>query len=255
MEGTAQLAGGGFPTNWNNELLYYADKLADEDDTSQDANIAKYLQKYTMQGRPYGHGYLGAAYIGYLANKQNGGSADVTGANIAGGMDLIFGDLIKGKKLDQAIKDRTGKSISEINGLFSSGNGDLTEFARKLAFNSKDGAGSVIVSQAAGGLGAGGAGKPIIGSGAGSGAFTIDPSQVNVDFSGGSANVAIQVGSEAGQHIDFKLYQMNTQALGLADMNVNTVEDASDAINFVKEAIMARCRTALNIPLPIWTMW
>lgn len=191
-----------------------------------------------MQGRPYGHGYLGAAYIGYLANKQNGGSADVTGANIAGGMDLIFGDLIKGKKLDQAIKDRTGKSISEINGLFSSGNGDLTEFARKLAFNSKDGAGSVIVSQAAGGLGAGGAGKPIIGSGAGSGAFTIDPSQVNVDFSGGSANVAIQVGSEAGQHIDFKLYQMNTQALGLADMNVNTVEDASDAINFVKEAII-----------------
>ncbi len=238
VEGTAQLAGGGFPTNWNNELLYYADKLADEDDTSQDANIAKYLQKYTMQGRPYGHGYLGAAYIGYLANKQNGGSADVTGANIAGGMDLIFGDLIKGKKLDQAIKDRTGKSISEINGLFSSGNGDLTEFARKLAFNSKDGAGSVIVSQAAGGLGAGGAGKPIIGSGAGSGAFTIDPSQVNVDFSGGSANVAIQVGSEAGQHIDFKLYQMNTQALGLADMNVNTVEDASDAINFVKEAII-----------------
>lgn len=238
VEGTAQLAGGGFPTNWNNELLYYADKLADENDTSQDANIAKYLQKYTMQGRPYGHGYLGAAYIGYLANKQNGGSADVTGANIAGGMDLIFDDLIKGKKLDQAIKDRTGKSISEINGLFSSGNGDLTEFARKLAFNSKDGAGSVIVSQAAGGLGAGGAGKPIIGSGAGSGAFTIDPSQVNVDFSGGSANVAIQVGSEAGQHIDFKLYQMNTQALGLADMNVNTVEDASDAINFVKEAII-----------------
>ena len=125
VEGTAQLAGGGFPTNWNNELLYYADKLADENDTSQDANIAKYLQKYTMQGRPYGHGYLGAAYIGYLANKQNGGSADVTGANIAGGMDLIFDDLIKGKKLDQAIKDRTGKSISEINGLFSSGNGEI----------------------------------------------------------------------------------------------------------------------------------
>ena len=41
-EGTAQLSGGGFPTNWNNNLIAYAQKLTDADDTSQDAAIKTY---------------------------------------------------------------------------------------------------------------------------------------------------------------------------------------------------------------------
>ena len=45
-----------------------------------------------MDNRPYGHGYLAAAYAGYLAN---GGGA-VTGQNIAAGMDKIFADLMGG---------------------------------------------------------------------------------------------------------------------------------------------------------------
>lgn len=232
VEGTAQLAGGGFPTNWNNELLYYASQLTDKDDTSQDANIANYLKKYTMNGRPYGHGYLGSAYIGYVASGQT----DVTGKNIADGMNKVFGDLLNKKDLGTAINNQTSKTISGIESEFrnATATSALTKFVRELAFQSKDGAGSVIANS----LGDGGAGTAILGSGGGSGAFTIDPNQVNVDFSGGANNVSIQVGAEAGQHIDFKLYQMNTAALGLSDMNVNTVEDASDAINFVKEAII-----------------
>lgn len=110
VEGTAQLAGGGFATGWNDGLTYYAKKLNDEDDTSQDANFKKYIQYYTVSGRPYGHGYLAAAYAGYLANVKNGGTADVSDTNIAAGMNRIFEDLLKGKNLDSALRDNSGYS-------------------------------------------------------------------------------------------------------------------------------------------------
>lgn len=86
VEGTAQLSGGGFTTGWNDELAYYGSRLADENDSTQDANIEQFIQRYTVTGRPYGHGYLAAAYAGYLAS----GSTDVTDANIASGMNKIF---------------------------------------------------------------------------------------------------------------------------------------------------------------------
>lgn len=230
VEGTAQLAGGGFTTGWNNSLLYYARQLTSENDASQDADISGYLKKYTMAGRPYGHGYLGAAYIGWLAN----GKGDVNATNIAAGMNKVFADLAKGANLDNTIKKYTGLTESDINARFRSGNAELTEFVRKLAYESKDGAGSVI----SGDLSAGGAGSPILSAGGpSSDLFYIDPGQVNVDFSGG-AKVGIQVGAEAGQHIEFELYQMNAEALGLTDMNVRTVDSASDTINSVKNALV-----------------
>ena len=104
VEGTAQLAGGGFPTNWNNWLKNDTSSLTSETDTSQDKKIAADLKKYSVDGRPYGHGYLAAAYAGYLAN---GGGA-VTAAGIAAGMDRIFDDLLNGKSFASAIKDNTG---------------------------------------------------------------------------------------------------------------------------------------------------
>lgn len=230
VEGTAQLSGGGFTTGWNNHLIHYAKQLQDENDTSQDANIKKYLQAYTMNGRPYGHGYIGAAYAGYLAN---GGTGDVNAANIAAGMDKIFADLAKGGKFADVLKKHTGKTEAELNALFRNGDAGLVEFTRKLAFASKDGAGSVISTS----LGAGGA--AILGDTAQyDQPFKVDPNQISFNFSGGGAKVGIQVGADAGQHIEFELYQMDTKALGLEDMNVKTTDDASDAINFVKSAII-----------------
>jgi len=67
-EGTAQLAGGGFPTNWNSELEQIAQQITSSTDGSQDGAVGNYLKKYSVAGRPYGHGYLASAYIGYLAN-------------------------------------------------------------------------------------------------------------------------------------------------------------------------------------------
>lgn len=231
VEGTAQLAGGGFATGWNDALTYYASRLTDENDTSQDANIKRYLQAYTVTGRPYGHGYLAAAYAGYLTNLRNGGSADVTGANIANGMDRIFSDLINGVSFSTAIRQNTGKTEQQFRDLFKNGNADVVEFVRKLAYQSKGGAGSVITSA----LNVGG--SSLLGNGAGSNKFYIDPSMIFIDLSGGAKSVALQVGAEAGQHIEFELYQMNTEALGLADTNVKTTDDADDAINAFKYAI------------------
>ena len=43
----------------------------------------------------------------------------------------------------------------------------------------------------------------------------------------------------AGQHIEVNLFQMNSVALGLEETNVRTTEDADNAINAVKAAILA----------------
>lgn len=228
IEGTAQLAGGGFSTGWNDTLSYYAHYLTNANDTSQDANISSYLRKFTMNNRPYGHGYLGAAYIGYLAN---GGGA-VTSANIAQGMDKIFTDLLNGQSLENAIQKNAGISTANLNSLFNSGDQNLTEFVRKLSYEARDGAGSVITT----GLDVGG--SSLLGNNASAlnQPFRINPFQVTVNASGPS-DIGLQVGAEPGQHIGIDLYQMSSQALGLEDMNVRSTDDADRAIDQLKYAI------------------
>lgn len=229
-EGTAQLAGGGFTTGWNDTLSYYAQYLTSENDSSRDAAFSSYLQKFTMGGRPYGHGYLGTAYFGYLAGggKMSGKSLDQT---VTDGMNLIFQDLLNGQSLDSVLKNRAGINTAEMNQLFKTGDADLTEFVRKLAYESKDGAGSFI----AGGLDKGG--SSLLGTGWDPNQpFQIDPFQIRVDYSG-AAGTWLQVGAEAGTHIDVNLYQMNAKALGLEDTNVKTTDDADLAIEGLKRAI------------------
>lgn len=229
-EGVAQLSGGGFPTNWNNTLIAYAKLLTDENDASQDAGIKNYLKKYTPAKRPYGHGYLAAAYAGWLAN---GGGA-VTSANIAAGMDKILGELIKGSSFTSAIQKCTGVSASTITSSITNGSGDALEFVRKLSYNSLGGAGSVITST----LGVAGV---IDGSGGGGGPVTpvdpSDPSNQPIGVAGENKLLELQVGAEPGQHIAVPLYQMSTDALGLSATNVKTTDDADLAIDEIKAAI------------------
>ena len=224
-EGTAQLAGGGFPTNWNNTLIAYAKNLTDENDSSQDANMKAYLKKYTPANRPYGHGYLAAAYAGWLAN----GGGDVTG------MDKIFADLINGSSLSSAIQKHTGISASTLTSRITSGSGGALEFVRKLTYNSLGGAGSVITNS----LKVSGVIDGTVSGGGGTGGGT--PSTPSTKPIGGSSDgskrIALQVGADAGQHIELSLYQMSTHALGLADTNVKTTDDADMAIDASKAAI------------------
>lgn len=73
-----------------------------------------------MGGRPYGHGYLGTAYFGYLAGggKMSGKSLDQT---VTDGMNLIFQDLLNGQSLDSVLKNRAGINTAEMNQLFKTG--------------------------------------------------------------------------------------------------------------------------------------
>lgn len=222
-EGVAQLSGGGFPTQWNNDLIAIANQLSGAADDSLDSQIERYLKRYTVDNRPYGHGYLAAAYAGYVA----GGGGSVTGQTIARGMDKIFADLISGMTLDQALQKNTGMTGEQLQRAINNANANVVEFVRKLSYESRGGAGSVITSSLSVGgsaiLGGGGANPPFI-----------NPTPGNP---AGGKPVALQVGSESGQHIAFELYQMNTAALGLWDTNVKTEDAAGMAINEIKRAI------------------
>lgn len=246
VEGTAQLSGGGYTTGWNDTLTSLKSSLTDENDTSKDAEIAAYLQKYTVAGRPYGHGYLASAYAAYLAN----GTGEVSSEAIANGMNKIFADIIQdaqdtsdNKSFSDAIKDNTGKTASEIEAMFTNATStdDLVVFVRKLSKLTGTGAGSAITSS----LNVGG--TDILGDTALEQQFRIDPNKVNVDASSGSSTgggsgktqIWLQVGSEASVGIGVKLFQMDAKALGLEDTNVKTQGAASDAIDEFKAAIQS----------------
>ncbi|WP_288175122.1 flagellinolysin [Sporofaciens musculi] len=234
-EGTAQLAGGGFPTNWNSELEQIAQQITSSADGSQDGAVGNYLKKYSVAGRPYGHGYLASAYIGYLAN---GGGA-VTGAGIAAGMNKIFDEIINNKaSLYDAISKHTGgkiKSMADVEQLFRQADPDLTTFVRQLAFESKGGAGSVITA----GLNVGG--NSIIGDSVKTDqAFhvvdkaTIPPGEM-VSVTG----IQLMVGSDSNKDnlINVELFAMNPDALGIAVTNVLGQEDARAAIQEINDGI------------------
>lgn len=234
-EGTAQLAGGGFPTNWNSELEQIAQQITSSTDGSQDGAVGNYLKKYSVAGRPYGHGYLASAYIGYLAN---GGGA-VTGAGIAAGMNKIFDEIINNKaSLYDAISKHTGgkiKSMADVEQLFRQADPDLTTFVRQLAFESKGGAGSVITA----GLNVGG--NSIIGDSVKTDqAFhvvdkaTIPPGEM-VSVTG----IQLMVGADSNKDnlINVELFAMNPDALGIAVTNVLGQEDARAAIQEINDGI------------------
>ena len=234
-EGTAQLAGGGFPTNWNAELEQIASKLGSAADSSQDGVVSDYLKKYSVAGRPYGHGYLASAYIGYLAN---GGGA-VTGAGIAVGMDKIFDEIINNNvSLYDAIAKHTGgkiKNLADLEQLFSQPDAALTAFVRGLSFESKGGAGSVITA----GLNVGGA--SIIGDSVKTDqAFhVVDKAVIPPGEMVGAAGIQLMVGADNDKNnlINVELFEMNCDTLGLTGTNVLGQEDARLAIQEVNDAI------------------
>ncbi len=229
VEGTAQLSGGGFTSGWNDQLLYITSGLMDANDSSADAEIADYLNNYTVAGRPYGHGYLASAYLGYLAN----GGGDVTSANIAAGMDEIFTDILTGDSFSDVILAKTGLTEAQIENQFATGDADLVEFVRKLAYHTGAGAGSVLTSD----LNVGG--TDILGDTAGTQQFVVDPDKVHVDALSGGASIVLQIGAEAEEsnRLEVKLFQMDAQALGVEHTNVKTQSAAGDAINSFKTAI------------------
>ena len=226
VEGTAQLAGGGFTTGWNAKLEQLAGQLSGAGDTSQDAAITNYLKSYNVKDRPYGHGYLAAAYVGYLANGKSG----VTASDIASGMDKIFTDLLAGRSLYDTLNAHTGGIIRDqasLEALFDNPTSDLTGFVRQLAVNSKGGAGSVI---AANGLSDGG-GSIIGDSVTQDAAFSVKSWSV-----GAAGRISLCVGGH-NQTIDVDLFRLDSTGLKLSDTDILTLDDANEAVNSVEVAI------------------
>lgn len=236
-EGTAQLAGGGFPTNWNNSLEAIAKQLGSATDSSQDTAITDYLKAYSPSSRPYGHGYLASAYLGYLASGQT----DVTGANIASGMDKIFANILNGKDLYDAISAATGRTFNgqaDIEALFSAPAQDLIGFIRQLSYASKgggnDGAGSVIAASLAAGA------DNIIGNTVtGPQAFRVTEYQIALSQGTVVNSLQLMVGSEGADSdlIGIDLFQMDSDAIGLTDADILTAENARNAIDTINTAI------------------
>lgn len=242
-EGTAQLAGGGFPTNWNAELTSIANRLTSESDNSQDAAIRNYITKYTIAGRPYGHGYLACAYLGYLADGGN----LVDAQSIADGMNKIFGDLIANNRngIFTAIGNHTSiKSQAQLDGLFRNPTQDLVEFVRKLAYASRaGGAGSVIASN--------GLSDPDIIKTSGTNVpadlpLYLASTATRPNGTGslgtsrsGLSNIELMVGAENEDHnvIEVELFMMDSMALGLLGTDVLTQDNARSAIDDVNRAI------------------
>ncbi len=225
-EGTAQLAGGGFPTGWNTRLEAIAGQLTDENDSSQDAAITSYLKSFNVKDRPYGHGYLASAYIGYLAS----GGGSVSAQNIAQGMDKIFADLLTDMSLNDALKKHTGGKITDsasLEALFDNPSSDLTAFVRQLSVASKGGAGSVI---APAGLNAGG--SSVIGN-----SVTQDaPFYIGKWSIGAAGHITICVGGY-NNNVDIDLFRLDSRGLGITDTNILTLDDANSAVDDIDSAI------------------
>ncbi len=242
VEGTAQLAGGGFTTGWNEELKKYP---------TDDAKIASYLKRYTVQNRVYGHGYLAAAYLGYLIGGESVG-------NISSGINTLFSRLKDHpeESLKQAVNALLAgvagegkgydKVINDING----GTDDGVDFVKKLlGAVGQDGAGSFI---SAGGPGA--KAEQVLGDSTSNAPIFIDLENIGTDDLneyGPKANAfSIQAGSDnkATNRIQLKIFRMSSSDLGLSAVgnsdkeegkavNALSIEGARSAIDTFSDAI------------------
>ncbi|MCR5344099.1 MAG: hypothetical protein K6E70_12145, partial [Butyrivibrio sp.] len=144
VEGTAQLAGGGYTTGWNYELSNIASGLSGADDSSKDNLIHNYLSRggeYTVDTREYGHGYLAAAYASYLAADGD----DVTQSNLLNGANKMFQKLMDSDdSFQDVMADVMGISEAQLKNAIDSGSttspkeGKMSavEFVRRLTYES-----------------------------------------------------------------------------------------------------------------------
>lgn len=235
VEGTAQVAGGGFTTGWNNTLTSIEKSAADS--LTKDANVKTYLQTYTPNSRPYGHGYLATAYLGHLAS----GSSTVSASSISSGLDKVFRSMVAdGKTLDQAIAQHTTFSnASAVESAFTSPSADLISFVRNLA--AADGAGSAIAASLST------KGTDILNNSTGLVTmFTVTntptttpgvtPPQVILN------GLNLQIGANSGQTIGLELYDLSAEKLGIDSILVtdnvsagNGIESYDTALNRVSK--------------------
>ena len=245
VEGTAQLAGGGFTTGWNNILSNTVKNLSSANDTSSDSAISNYLKTKTVETNEYGHGYLAAAYASYLAADGN----DVSASSIASGANKIFQSFLNDKTssfnsvMNSAVGVSADSLVDQINNgsitTLKPGKASPTEFVRRLAYNSLGGAGSVITGDLKTG------GSSILGETAVNDDQPIMINNVETSYNevavegDSAANVVLQIGSDRQDEnkLEIKLFNMNCDALSVGNTDVLTEKRATSAIDEFGKAI------------------
>lgn len=231
VEGAAQVAGGGFTTGWNTTLTGIENGSLSDDD--KNTAVSNYLQAHTLNGRPYGHGYLATMYLGYLAS----GSGAVTAAGISNGLNNIFDSLRNGNTLDQAIAANTPyANATAVQNAFSSPSSGLVSFVRSLA--AANGAGSAIAPSLST------KGTDILGNSTTglTPMFTVNSIPNVTPQSGGYTainrnEINLQIGANTNQSMHFQLYDISAGVLGLNSIKVVDHHSASNGIHIYDDAL------------------
>ncbi|SFN52660.1 flagellin [Pseudobutyrivibrio sp. UC1225] len=246
VEGAAQLTGGGYTTGWNSTLTYLTKSLSSANDSSQDGEIAAYLQTDTVDNREYGHGYLAAAYTCYLAADGD----DVSKENLLNGADKIFQAFLddSDSSFDSIMNNVTGISVDTLKNDINSGNttsskgGKMSsvEFVRQLTYLSGDGAGSITSFS----LNTGG--SNILGTSAKKSDQPMEIVNVSDEYyqlraaASTYININLHLGTDAdmSNKEEITLYNMSCDALTISKTNVLTEDDATSAIDEFGTAIL-----------------
>ena len=247
IEGTAQLVGGGYTTGWNDSLMTIAkSSLSDADKLNA---VSSYLSRFTVAGRPYGHGYLACAYLCQLASGS--GTTNVSQSSLITGANKIFNALMQNESnykntgtaqsFEQVISSAIGTSMTSIINNINSGETNASKFVLALTDASKSSDGS----------GLNGAGSIIAPSLNSTSVFGSTVTSKQVLFVRGTtsssttgsgtddAAIHLQVGADplSSNRIELKRFSINSASLGISSASVATQASATDAINSIGAAI------------------
>lgn len=265
VEGTAQAIGGAI--NYCSELVYNVMPRGD-------SAISNWLSKLTDTSNSYNayaQGYIASMYLGYVAGESNA----VDSHNIASGLDKIIKDIEDGYSLGQAISRNTNGKYYDLADFEDNFSKDAVQFTKDLVAAIGNGTGSIASSDGlsgskdslivdgdrsdyfvldvdhqsyennlggkntytgggattTGGLDRDGNANPDAESTWGS---SSDARRGTVQRSG---ILSVQVGAEAHQMIELSTFMLSTNDLGIADVQVDSMENAGKAIDKYKTAI------------------
>ena len=266
VEGTAQAVGGAI--NYCGELIANAMPQGD-------AAIRKWLSELTDTSDPYNayaQGYIASMYLGYIA----GGGGAVNAGTIASGLDKILKDIEDGFSLGQAISRQTNGKYEDLADFEDSFSKDAVSFTKDLVAAIGSGTGSVASPNGLSGSKASllqggnrnnyfvlnvdqsdhyknnlGGKNTYTGGGATTTGGLDRDGNLNSDAEkkwGSSSDARrgtvqrsgsmfVQVGAESGQHISFSTFKLSANDLGIADVKVDSMENAGKAIDKYKKAI------------------
>lgn len=266
IEGTAQAVGGAI--NYCGELIANA---MPQGDTA----IRRWLSELTDTSDPYNayaQGYIASMYLGYIA----GGSGAVNAGTIASGLDKILKDIEDGFSLGQAISRQTNGKYEDLADFEDSFSKDAVSFTKDLVAAIGSGTGSIASPNGLSGSKASllqggnrnnyfvlnvdqsdhyknnlGGKNTYTGGGATTTGGLDRDGNLNSDAEkkwGSSSDARrgtvqrsgsmfVQVGAESGQHISFSTFKLSANDLGIADVKVDSMENAGKAIDKYKKAI------------------